>query len=538
MLLFVAALVAATGASGAWCAGEILAGHAQAWRSSGRRIAGVSVLFAAVLGVAVWLRFSVVPAHHAMYLDEQWYAEAACNLARFGRPLLCQETWSGRVCEPYEKALGWPVFLAPWALLTGCYPSVPIQINRVLGTMAVLLVAVAARLAGARWWHCAIAAAMLAIHPIHVAWSATGETTVAAAVTLLAGVCGALLYVRSGRWCGAALAISSLGLSTAIRPELLVPTLATAVIVAFTAPTALSQRLWVAGATGVVGAAAAASATQLWAMNKSMSGGAFFALNNIPGNVALLTGTESLPIHGIVVLVALAGAAVMARHQRRAASWLLIGAALTAALVVLAFDRFQQRMLLAATVCLLPLCAFALDVHSTIPTAGRWRATLPPLAAAILVVLFGWLWWDALPLASVWTEVQMLETRMTSRVARLPLAADSLVITEQPAVLAAAGITRVMATEQALQNENQLSQLVNAERTVYFLCDMYCEPGFAGAASPPLCNRMFERFALSPVAKETLNSRTYVLYRVSGPAGSSSSTSRECPTSLHPSIDE
>jgi hypothetical protein len=515
-MLFVAALIAATFASGAWCAGEILTGRVRAWWRTGRPIAANAVLLAAAVGVAVGLRVFLVPAHHAMYLDEPWYAEAACNLARRGRLLVCEATWSGTGCAPYGKAWGWPVLIAPWTFLAGCETSIGIHLNRVLGSATVLLVALAARCAGARWWQSVFAAALLAIHPVHVTWSATGETNVAAAAALLAGLCGALVYVRTGRLCGAALAASSLGLSTAIRPESFVPAMLSPFILALGAPARLSQRLLVGCAIGVACSAAAATGLQLWTMNESISGGAFLSLANIVGNVLSVARTESLLVHGVVALLAFAGAAVAVRSPQRAAAWLLLCTAVAAALVALAYDRFDERMLLGATVALLPLSGFIFDWRP--PTTRPSHAMLRPLAAATVVLFLVLLWGRALLSASSPPETQVLETRIASRVARLPFAADSLFITEQPPVLAAAGMTHVMSTERALRHDGQLSQFISAGRPVYFLCDMYCEPGFGGVETPALCRRMLGEFALSPVAEESLHSRQYILYRVAGPA--------------------
>jgi hypothetical protein len=60
------------------------------------------------------------------------------------------------------------------------------------------------------------------------------------------------------------LAVSGLGLSTAIRPESLLPALVSAVILALAARTKPSQRLLVAGTIGMVCAGAAASGLPLW----------------------------------------------------------------------------------------------------------------------------------------------------------------------------------------------------------------------------------------------------------------------------------
>ena len=106
MPLFVAALVAAVLVSGACC---VWAAYRET--PDARRRALVLGLVTA-MAVATLLRLVVVPPHHAMYLDEPWYGEAACNLARNGDLGLCERTWDGVTCTPYEKAPGWPVLIA------------------------------------------------------------------------------------------------------------------------------------------------------------------------------------------------------------------------------------------------------------------------------------------------------------------------------------------------------------------------------------------------------------------------------------------
>jgi hypothetical protein len=258
-------------------------------------------------------------------------------------------------------------------------------------------------------------------------------------------------------------------------------------------------------------------------MNESISGGAFLSLRNIPANLGLVARREALPIHAAVLLLGMAGAVMaIVRRRRGGAAWLLLAASISGALVALAYDRFDQRMLLGATVALLPLGGFAFDWSSSsstrTPSIRKWRSLFGPLAAGTLVLLLVPLWKQALLSASVPPETQVLETRIASRVARLSFAADSLFIADQPTVLAAEGMTHVMATERALRSEGQLAQILRAGRPVYFLRDMYCEPGFQGAGGAPVCGRMSERFDLTPVVEETLHGRTYILYRASMPS--------------------
>jgi hypothetical protein len=517
MLLIVVALIATTLASAVWCTSVTLPRGARNWWQRGRPIAASGVLLAAVVAVAAGIRFLLVPAHHAMYVDEPWYAEAACNLMRLGRLVVCEETWSGATCVPYGKGWGWPVLISPWTLLVGCETTIGIQINRLLGAASVILVALASRLAGGGWRQSIIAAAILAIHPVHVAWSATAETNISGATMLLIGLCGALFYLRSGRLCGAALAASGLGLAAAIRPESFVPGLVAAVTLAWIDRAALGQRLLVAGGIIAACAAGAASGLELWSMNESISGGAFLSVTNIAQSLRLMPEGDLWAIHGVVVLLALAGVAAMAASRRWNAAWLLSATATSGALVVLAYDRFHQRMLLGPLLCLLPLCGFAVDWRLPTTMATRTRALVRWIAAASAVLLLGLLWWPELLAASFAAESQRLETRIAAHVGRLPFPADALFIAEQPPVLAATGMTHVMATERALDDEERLRQVIATQRPVYFLCDMYCEAGFQGAATPSRCNQMLGHFALAPVAEERLNSRTYGLYRVTGP---------------------
>jgi hypothetical protein len=103
-------------------------------------------------------------------------------------------------------------------------------------------------------------------------------------------------------------------------------------------------------------------------------------------------------------------------------------------------------------------------------------------------------------------------------VARLQIADTALFIAEQPTVLAAGGVRRVMATREALRGEAGLRRAVSAGQPVYFLCDMYCEPGFEAAGSDAACREILTRFALQPVAEEVVPGRRYALFRlVDGP---------------------
>lgn len=523
--LFVAALLAAALGSGAWCAIAALrstrssADPSAAGRRDPRRDAWPAVLLigaATVLGGG--LRYGLLPPHHAMYLDEPWYAEAACSLARSGAARLCTAAWDGPACVPYEKALGWPVALAPGALLAGCASGIGIGFNRLLGTASVLLVALAARAAGARWWQAALAAALLAIHPTHVAWSATGETNVPAAAALLAGVCGALRFLRRGDAASAALAIAAVGLAIAMRPESLVAALVIATAVGCGAAAPRHRRERVAVAIALVAALAAATTVPLWQMNAALSGGAFLSPSRVATGLAGIAGGPTLRVHAPLLAAALVGSAMLGRRDRAAAA-MLLGSGIAVGAVVLAYDRFDERMLLAATVLLLPLAAAAVDRAAT--RAG-WAA------AGVIgaVALMAWCWLPALRAVAAVPETQLLERQLTEAAASHAIEPSALIVAPQPAVLAANGTAPPMPLASALAGLDRLDAAVASGRPVYFLCDMFCERGFAGGDAAG-CDAVLTRFSAVPVLEASLPGRTYGIYRLAPPAAGA--TRPPCP---------
>jgi hypothetical protein len=150
-----------------------------------------------------------------------------------------------------------------------------------------------------------------------------------------------------------------------------------------------------------------------------------------------------------------------------------------------------------------------------------------PIAVPALLLLL-WLWRPALRAAAQPTVTQSLETRVAARVGTVPLPADALIIAAQPTVLAAMGMPRVMQTAVALDDLQRLATRVEQGEASYFFCDMYCEGDLAGADGASRCQRIFARFAATAVAEETLDRRTYGLYRLTGPA-SATAAPPPCP---------
>lgn len=502
---FAALLVVATLASGLWlCAGNALS--RQRWH--GRRRAHLlapATACAAILAVAAFLRYEVATPHLAMFVDEPWYAEAACNLARHGRLDICEERWDGRSCSAFEKAPGWPVTLAFYTALHGCSPTAGITVNRFAGSATPALVWLGAAAAGAAWWQAAIAATAIAIHPVHVEWSVTGETNVTAAAALLLGLCGVLAHRRRATPAAAATAVCALALAAAMRPESLAPALAAGLIAALAPGSDRPHRiaLWLAiAATAGVAAGGGAS---LWDMNRSTSGGMFFSAANLVANAGVIANRHFAPI----AICAVAGVALARARGRGAAAAIVAAAAVAGAAVVLAYDRFSPRMLLTAAAAAAPLIACAFDLRP------RW---LGAAAALLVAALLGHFWAADLTALEVPRATQLVETRIVVAAAAQPLPAGALFIAEQPTVLAAAGFARVMRTGEALRQPQRLTELARSGSPVYFLRDMYCEGDFAAGPSPDRCREIAERFTLTPVVEERLDDRVYGLYALGEPA--------------------
>lgn len=492
----------------------IVSGCVCAVRSRPARSTRAGLLTAAglllLLGVAGWLRFSVVSAHHVMYTDEPWYLGVAAKISQAERPELCQQTWDGRVCEDFHKAPGWPTMLAGSFLVAGRSMAAAFGTTRLLGVLTVLLVAFAARLLGCRWRHVLLAAALAVAFPAHLAWSATAETSVPAAACLLAGLCGCLMFIKTGATWAGLLAISGLSMAAAIRPELLAAALAAGVII-FVARRPGWKAILVAGAGLMV---AVLSGVPMWTLNREIYGGLFLSPAYLPGNLGVWLNSPGFWAADLFILGAgLAGAvACLIRSRRRAAIAAVLAAALASLLVVLFFERFQERMLIAPLAALLPFGACAPDL---IPAGRRgWSRRLPAVAGACLLGCALWLFWPGVERARRPAETQLLETRLAESLSEAQLPADSLVLAEHPSVLALASGFETMASRAALAGgPRRLAEEVG-RRPVFLLRDMYCEPGFEGNQGVAACRRVLEEFELRPVLRVELHRRSYGLFRL------------------------
>ncbi|HUU02326.1 MAG TPA: hypothetical protein VM425_12860 [Myxococcota bacterium] len=498
-------------ASGSVCAVRFVRAIAAGKPSAfGLRALLVALGLLAAVSVAAWLRFGLVPAHHVMYVDEPWYLEIAGKISVGDRPELCRATWTGLECEAFPKSQGWPTLLAGAFLIGGRSETTAFTATRLLGILAVLLAAAGARLLGGKTRHVLAAAALGAVFPSHVAWSATAETAVPAATCLLAGLCGSLLFARRGGVCAGLLAISGLGLAAAIRPELLAAAIPTGAVVFL-----IRRPGWKASlAAGAGLLVAVLAAVPMWSLNREIYGGVFLSPANLSRSLMVLIDSTSFGAADLFLL-ALGLTGAVAIFLKRSQPWTAsvpLAAGVVSLLAVLMFELFQERMMIASLAALLPFTGFSGDL---IPARrdGLW-SKLPAIATGCLVGCALWLSWPGLDRASRPPETQLLQTRMASMLTGVRLPSDALVLAEHPSVLAMAGELDVMASGRALAaGPGRLIEEVR-RRPVFLLRDMYCEPGFEGTQGIAACGRVLAGFELKPFMTIGLHERSYGLYRL------------------------
>jgi len=163
-------------------------------RSSSRRI-GIAVLCA--LGLFVYLVNIQVGHFHREVIDEYWYVEWARNLT-LGKGFV--DCWYAgletTVCRLLTDMPAWPTAIATVFALAGTGSWTAIRLSILCGLATVALTFLVGRalfgdLAGV------VAAALLAVNPVHLIWSATAASNAFALALVLLAVYLALLYMRS-----------------------------------------------------------------------------------------------------------------------------------------------------------------------------------------------------------------------------------------------------------------------------------------------------------------------------------------------------
>ena len=477
-----------------------IAGTAAAARlpRSWRATLGPLALLALTL-LALSIRLGVVPLHHAMYLDEPWYQEAAKNVLR-GRGLVtCEFDGVREVCLPYEKSAGWPALLSLAFGVCGVRESTALGTSMLLGVLATPAAAFALRAAGGGWLQALLAALILAVHPLHIVWSATAETNVAAVTFLLLGLGGVLACLRQPGLLAALVGAGGLGVAAAIRPELWLAFLPGVLLV--------GMRERRSAVVLGIGAALAflpglASRDAFLVHNR----GALFAWSS-PGTNAWqwvsATHEGGILSAALVLIAAGLGIGLLARQRQGATLMLAASSTAVAAFVLVYYPPagFCSRTMLGAVAP--AALALALALRS------RWLLALAGLGVVAL-----WPW--SQDLAHHIPDTQRIETQLPDMVHDLRLPAGSLVLAEWPTVLRASNDLPVMSISRALGSEGHTLDRLLLGRPVFLACDMFCEPGFGGSEEPPACPRLLRDFALEPQRTVGGPHRNYGLFRILG----------------------
>lgn len=449
--------------------------------------------------LACSLRLHVAPLHHAMYLDEPWYQEAAKNVLS-GRGLVtCEFDGVRDICIPYEKSAGWPALLSLAFAVGGVRDSTALETSLLLGVLATPAAAFALRAAGGTWAQALLAALILAVHPLHVVWSATAETNVAAVTFLLLGLGGVLACLQQPSVVWALVGAGGLGVAAAIRPELWLAFLPALVLVWMRERRSAQVLAMGAGLAFLPGLA---SREAFLVHNR----GALFAWRSIGENAGQWAGAThegGLLSAALVLVAAVLGVAQLLGTRQRPSLLLAATSTGLAAFVLVYYPPagFCARTMLGAVAPAALALALALR--------PRW---LLALAAGAVVAL--WPWRE--DIAQHIPETQRIETQLPDMVNDLRLPAGSLVLAEWPTVLGANTDLRVMSIARALRGGGDALDRLAKQRPLFLACDMFCEPGFGGSEVPPACPHLLRDFDLEPLRTVGGPHRNYGLFRILG----------------------
>jgi hypothetical protein len=474
---------------------------------------------------AGWLRSVAVAPHHAMYVDEPWYIEAAGNLVERGALLLCEGSGQTQICNPYPKASGWPVMLAATFWCAGRGSAAAFALSLLLSAAAVPLAGCVTRLAGGQLHHVLLSMLLLGVHPLHVVWSATAETNSPATAVLLAGLAAVLSLMKRDSLPAALLSGGALGLAVAMRPELIMAALP-ALLALAAVRRVRRQHLCIAGAGIALGAS---SLLASWALYLANSAGAFLSWRNLQPNFARVLAQEpGAPLSGWILLAAAVGSVVVFRRGDKLQSATLSVAGALTLLAALVYDQriFYGRTVLGGLSVFIPLAALALPRVAGSP-ARRLYAGMLAIAA------LGFSCWLAVPELRHMElpETQILETRLPQALRDIAIEPDAVVLAEWPTVLAAdTPIAALSARAYASADEDALASLSNAlaRQPHYLVCDMFCEPSFAGSGLSG-CERLFDQFLVEEVSGVSQGRRRYGLYKLVARRADGTQQSSPCP---------
>ncbi|MDP7491623.1 MAG: glycosyltransferase family 39 protein [Candidatus Undinarchaeales archaeon] len=173
----------------------------------GRIGRGTWSLLAVVILATLWIRLTIPPHQHVIYVDEAQYMEAGKEMLRTGR--------QGELI----LSVGWPFVLRLAFALFGTSNWVAINTSILLGTLSVVPLFLLAYLATDRTDLALVAAVVLSLYPPHVRWSATAASNASSLFFMLLTLVFFMISYRTERTSVAWLAWMSIAFTTQFRPE-------------------------------------------------------------------------------------------------------------------------------------------------------------------------------------------------------------------------------------------------------------------------------------------------------------------------------
>ena len=173
-----------------------------------RRIGqGTWSLLAVVVLITLWIRLTIPPLQHVIYVDEAQYMEAGKEMLRTGH--------QGELI----LSVGWPFVLRLAFALFGTSNWVAINTSILLGALSVVPLFLLAYLVTDRTDLALVASMVLALYPPHIRWSATAASNASSLFFMLLTLVFFMVYYRTERTSVAWLAWMSIAFTAQFRPE-------------------------------------------------------------------------------------------------------------------------------------------------------------------------------------------------------------------------------------------------------------------------------------------------------------------------------
>ncbi len=435
------------------------------------------------IAVAVFTAINLgLGAHHAMYVDEPWYMEAAKNINENGKAQLCEyETPENKICKQYPKMYGWPVILAIAFKLFGASDETAFLASAALSALGIVALFLVAWLLLENEYLAFFSAILLALDPTFLFWSTTAEANAPTLFFALFAILCAIIAIRQIRQSEAEknefaiLVAAAVFLASSMRSEFIL-------LLALMPPLLLNgsaRSFKKISFAALILIGLAAYGLQITAL---LSAQPQHQELKTPWDV-LSSATSNLSVHPAYLLLgalSLAGLASLKKENRGLA--LAFSAILLLSLPILFSKEYgdQYRYQLPAIASLAVLASFcAFNKNSGI---------LPKILLGILAA--------ALFLHAPTLNVNAIENNSVELLAK-SLERNCLIITDAPAIIHASTDFKSISNRYAADRPDVIGRLAETECVVFFE-DQYCQTDLEYAEFER-CKKIHENFELDEI---------------------------------------